>query len=396
LPRANAMSGRSQDITIIYCVFFVKEYTKIKHKPEQFVTPRDSISTNVNATFGNVVATEEPMNGKKLGWLVLAIVLVIGVFALSSNDNNDKNKDSSTKTVTKMNVGHINLANDLPAFVAQEKGYFAEENLEVTLKKFDSSKLATDAIYSGDVDASAGSSTVPLLAAESVQPGKAKIYALGYTGSAEQTTLGAFVVLNESPIQSSADLAGKKIAVFPGGTAKILLTRYLKAQNVDVSGIQWIEQLPNLWVPSLQNGAVDAVFAYESTLTVFKQDTTKPVRVFGYGALESAVDPLYLGGSSIRTEFADKNPEAVKAYIRAYYKGIDFIKNNETEARSILAKYTGIKEEVAKAMNLYPDAKMNDIEKDKFQKLADILFEDQNITAAVDTSKLYIDPSFLQ
>lgn len=339
---------------------------------------------------------EERMSGKKLGWIVLAIVLVAGIFALSNNDDSNKKKDTQAKTITKMNVGHINLANDLPAFVAQEKGFFKDENLEVTLKKFDSSKLATDAIYSGDVDASAGSSTVPLLAAESVQPGKAKIYALGYTGSQEKTTLGAFVVLKDSTVLAETDLAGKKIAIFPGGTAKILLTRYLKAIDVNVSEIQWVDQLPNLWVPSLQNGAVDAVFAYESTLTVFKQDATKPVRTFGHGALESAVDPLYLGGSTIRTEFADKNKEATKAYIRAYYKGIDFIKNNEAEARAILAKYTGVKEEVAKAMNLYPNSKLGDIEKDKFQKLADILFEGKNITASVDTSKLYIDESFTQ
>ena len=334
------------------------------------------------------------MNRKKLGWLVGLAVIAIAVLVLATNNKDDKNTNTDTQSITKMNVGHINLANDLPAFVAQEKGFFAAEKLEVTLKKFDSSKLATDAIYSGDIDASAGSSTVPLLGAESVQPGKAKIYALGYTGAQEKTTLGAFVVLNESPIQGPTELADKKIAVFPGGTAKILLTRYLKAQNVDTANIQWIEQTPNLWVPSLQNGAVDAVFAYESTLTVFKQDTTKPVRVFGHGALESTVDPLYLGGSTINADFLSKNPEATKAYIRAYYKGIDYIKNNESEARIILAKYTGVKEPVANSMNLYPDAKLGDIEKDKFQKLADILFEDKNITKAVDTSKLYIDESF--
>lgn len=337
------------------------------------------------------------MRGKKLYGAILIVILVGAIATLMVNaSNNEKKENNNTSTTqkTKMNVGHINLANDLPAYVAQEKGYFAEENLEVTLKKFDSSKLATDAIYSGDVDASAGSSTVPLLAAESKQPGKAKVYALGYTGKEEKTTLGAFVVLNESAVQSATDLAGKKIAVFPGGTAKILLVRYLKAQNVDTTNIQWIEQLPNLWVASLQNGAVDTVFAYEPTLTIFKQDKTKPVRVFGYGALENEIDPLYLGGATMRVDFMNQNNEATKAYLRAYYKGIDYIKSNEPDARKILAKYTGIKEEVTAVMNLYPDAKLADINHDKFQGLADLLYEDQNITAQVNTSTMYIDESF--
>lgn len=337
------------------------------------------------------------MRGKNLLSLLLGIVLIIVVIAFIKDLNSkDETKSANSAQKTKMNVGHINLANDLPAFVAQEKGYFAEENLEVALKKLDSSKLATDAIYSGDIDVSAGSSTVPLLAAESNQAGKAKIYALGYTGNQEKTTLGAFVVLNESAIKAPTDLAGKKISVFPGGTAKILLTRYLKAQNVDTAGVQWVEQLPNLWVASLQNGAVDAVFAYEPTLTIFKQDQTKPVRVFGYGALENEIDPLYLGGSSLNSDFLARNPEAAKAYIRAYYKGIDFIKSNESEARKILAKYTGIQEGVANAINLYPDAKLDDIERAKFQRLADLLFEDKNLTAKVNTSTMYIDESFIK
>lgn len=333
------------------------------------------------------------MERNKLLWLGVAVVAgVILLLVVGSNRAGEQNKNQTS--ITKVNVGHINLANDLPAFVAEEKGYFKDEKLAVSLKKFDSSKLATDALYSGAIDVSAGSSTVPLLAAESTQPGKAKIYALGYTGASEKTSLGAFVALKSSSVRSQADLAGKKVAIFPGGTAKILLTRTLKSDGVDTSGIQWVEQLPNLWVGSLQSGAVDAVFAYEPTLSLFRQDTSKPVNIFGYGALEHEIDPLYLGGSTIGSDFLKKSPQAAKAYIRAYYKGIDFIKNSEAEARTILAKYTGIKPEVAKAMNLYPDAKLSDINRAKFQQLADVLFEDKNITKKVTTASMYIDESF--
>lgn len=337
------------------------------------------------------------MKNKNLLWLGVAIVAVVAFMAISAgrsdDSQNNAGSEDNAKTVTKMTVGHINLANDLPAFVAEEKGYFKDENLEVTLKKLDSSKLATDALYAGDIDASAGSSTVPLLGAESTQPNKAKVYALGYTGNSEKTTLGAFVVKDDSPFGTVSDLVGEKIAVFPGGTAKILLTRYMQAQGVDTADIEWVEQLPNLWAASLQSGAVDAVYAYEPQLTIFKQDKANPVRVMGYGALEFEIDPLYLGGATISSDFISKNREAAKSYIRAYYKGIDFIKNNEKEAREILAKYTGVQPVVTAAMNLYPDAKLSDINRAKFQQLADILFQDKNISAQVDTSKMYVDAS---
>lgn len=336
------------------------------------------------------------MRNKNLTWLVVAIIAVVAIVAIAAGQNNDNKEDDNQgdgKTVTKMNVGHINLANDLPAFVAQEKGYFKAEKLEVTLKKMDSSKLATDALYSNNIDASAGSSTVPLLGAESTQPNKAKVYALGYTGKGEKTTLGGFVVRKDSPFGAVSDLVGEKIAVFPGGTAKILLTRYMKAQGIDTSDIQWVEQLPNLWAASLQSGAVDAVYAYEPQYTIFKQDEGNPVRVLAFGALEYEIDPLYLGGSSISTKFINEHREAAKSYIRAYYKAIDFIKSNEKESRAILAKYTGVKPEVTAVMNLYPDAKLSEINRAKFQQLADVLFEDKNISAKVDTAKLYVDES---
>ncbi len=230
---------------------------------------------------------------------------------------------------------------------------------------------------------------VALLGAESTQPGKAKIYALGYTGKDAKTTLGGFVVLKGSSVQTVADLAGKKIAVFPGGTAKILLTRYLNSQNVDASTVQWVEQAPTLWAASLQNGAVDSIYAYEPQFTIFKHDQTNPVRVVAYGSLESVVNPLYLGGASISTNFINLHHDAAQGYVRAYYRGIDFINGHESEARQILAKYTGIKPEVASVMNLYPDAKLGDIDKAKFQQLADVLYADKNITAMVSTSSMY-------
>lgn len=332
------------------------------------------------------------MRNRNIMWIGAIIIVVIVIGLIVSGGNNKK----TNQTATKMTVGHINLANDLPAYVAKEKGYFATENLDVTLKKLDSSKLATDALYAGSIDASAGSSTVPLLGAESKQPGKAKVYALGYTGTDAKTTLGGFVVLKGSSIQTVADLAGKKIAVFPGGTAKILLTRYLNSQNIDTSTIQWVEQVPPLWAASLQNGAVDSIYAYEPQFTIFKQDQTNPVRVLAYGSLESIVSPLYLGGATLSDKFIGLHRDAAKGYVRAYYKGIDFINSHESEARQILAKYTGIKPEVASVMNLYPDAKLGDIDKAKFQQLADVLYADKNITAMVSTSSMYADSDLVK
>lgn len=310
---------------------------------------------------------------------IIVIIAVIGIVIFVSNRG-----AQGPEELTKVIVGHIGLANDLPAYVAFEKGFFREKDIDVELKKLESSKLASDALYAGGIDVSAGSSAVNLLGAEATDPGKIVFYALGRTGKAENQTLGGFIVLETSSIKTINDLAGKKIAVFPGNTATALLGRYFKKYNVDASKIQWQKMVPANWLPSLDSGAVDAVYAYEPTYTIVKNRTENKVRVVAFGALEDEIDPLYLGGSALSVRFITEHPDAAKAYVEAYYKGIDFIKTDEQEARRILSKYMNIPEDIASKMNLYPDDKADQIQRDKFQALADLLLAEGEITNAVD------------
>lgn len=319
---------------------------------------------------------------KNFYFIVIAVV-ILGVIIFVARDKRNKSKEEPMQ-LTKVTVGHIGLANDLPAYVAFEKGFFKEEGIDVELKKMESSKLASDALYAGGIDVSAGSSAVNILGAEANDPGKIKFYALGRTGKSETETLGGFIALEKSSVKTLKDLAGKKIAVFPGNTAEAFLTAYLKKNNVDTSKIQWQKMVPANWIPSLDSGAVDAVYAYEPTYTMVKNRTENRIRVIAFGALEDDIDPLYLGGSAMTVRFINEKPDAAKSYVRAYYRGIDFIKTNEIESRMILAKYMNIPEDVATKMNMYPDDKVFEIQRDKFQALADFLQSIGEITRGVD------------
>ncbi|MBI4114663.1 MAG: ABC transporter substrate-binding protein [Candidatus Niyogibacteria bacterium] len=310
----------------------------------------------------------------------LVVIIILGAILFITR------KDEEVQ-LTRVIVGHIGLANDLPAFIAFEKGFFREEGLDVELRKLESSKLASDALYAGGIDISAGSSLVNLLGAEANDPGKIMFYALGRTGKSENTTLGGFIVLETSSINTVADLAGKKIAVFPGNTATSFLTRYFKKNGVDPDTVLWQKMVPSNWLPSLDSGAVDAVYAYEPTYTLAKLRTENKVRVIAFGALEDEVDPLYLGGSTFAVRFVADNPDAAASYVRAFYRGIDFINTNESEARAILQSYINVPTEVAMNMNLYPDDKVDAIQRDKFQELSNLLFEEGTLPNAVNVMR---------
>ncbi len=145
--------------------------------------------------------------------------------------------------VTPPNVVH------LPPYVAQELGYFKDENLTVELVRFEGGVGALRAMVSGGVDL-AGTSSEPLVTA--VAQG-VEVRALGtYSPSISQVfAVGA-------GIKTAADLKGKKIGIQePGGFADALSRAYLKKNNIAASDVQFVTTTTAARVQQLVAGAVD-------------------------------------------------------------------------------------------------------------------------------------------
>lgn len=77
---------------------------------------------------------------------ILFVTLAAGVLLAGCSKNNNVAK-------TKFTVGHLNSTAHLLAFVAQEEGFFAEENLDATLTQFSSAGELASGLESGKLDA---------------------------------------------------------------------------------------------------------------------------------------------------------------------------------------------------------------------------------------------------
>ena len=73
------------------------------------------------------------------------IVVVLMLFVLMT-----AGKALSAEKVT---IGHLPIVPSLPTYVAMEKGFFAEEGLEVELVPFQSGTAIIDALLAGRIDA---------------------------------------------------------------------------------------------------------------------------------------------------------------------------------------------------------------------------------------------------
>jgi ABC-type nitrate/sulfonate/bicarbonate transport system substrate-binding protein len=159
--------------------------------------------------------------------------------------------------VTPPNVVH------LPPYVAQELGYFKDENLTVELVRFEGGVGALRAMASGGVDL-AGTSSEPLVTA--IAQG-VEVRALGtYSPSISQVfAVGA-------GIKTAADLKGKKIGIQePGGFADALSRAYLKKNNVATTDVQFVTTTTAARVQQLIAGAVDTgILHVDQILTVQK------------------------------------------------------------------------------------------------------------------------------
>ncbi|MFD2739150.1 ABC transporter substrate-binding protein [Sulfitobacter aestuarii] len=138
-----------------------------------------------------------------------------------------------------------------PVIVAQEKGYFAEQDLEV------------------EVIAPADPSDPPKL----VAAGKAEL-AISYqpqlhlqiheglplqrVGTLVATPLNCLLTLADGPIKSPGDLKGKKVGFSVGGVEEAVLGTILKKYELGLDDIELINVNWSL-SPSLMSGQVDAV-----------------------------------------------------------------------------------------------------------------------------------------
>jgi len=159
--------------------------------------------------------------------------------------------------VTPPNVVH------LPPFVAQELGYFKDENLTVELVRFEGGVGALRAMASGGVNM-AGTSTEPVITA--ISQGVSVRIVQSYSPNISQV----FAVRDN--IKTAADLKGKKIGIQePGGFADALSRAYLRKVGINAADVQFVTTTTAARVQQLISGGTDtAILHVDQVLTVKK------------------------------------------------------------------------------------------------------------------------------
>lgn len=205
-----------------------------------------------------------------------------------------------------------------PFLMAVERGYFAEEGLNVQIDSGSGSAGAINRVASGAYEMGFGdlNALVEFLAENPDGPGIQGVYVV-YDGSP-----AAVFARKDRDIESPADLAGKTLAAPTFDTGYRAWGIFANANDLDADSVTWQNVDPALRETLLERGDVDAItgFYFTSLLNLeargMSEDELSIMPFPEYGV------PLY-GNAIIASEsFAEENPDAVEGFLRAFNRAL--------------------------------------------------------------------------
>ena len=143
--------------------------------------------------------------------------IIILILFLSACNNSDTDVET-------INLAISPIPHSALIFIAQEKGYFAEQGLNVEMIKFSSGKMALDALLGDGVDF-ATTADFPLTLAGLSDQEVGIIATIGYGDDIK------VIARKDAGISEIKDLEGKKIATLKGGGGDFLCKSCLKLKT---------------------------------------------------------------------------------------------------------------------------------------------------------------------
>jgi NitT/TauT family transport system substrate-binding protein len=271
-----------------------------------------------------------------------------------------------------VNVGAASTTSDAPIYIAEKKGFFRDEGIDVKVTNFRSASDMVAPLGSGQLDAGAGSASAGLYNAFSRG---IKIKIVADKASSPPGYGGTKVLIRKDHVDSGryrqpTDLKGMKFAMnAPGVSNTSTLYTLLKSVGLAYSDVETVNLPFPEHVIALKNKSVDASVSVEPGPAIAIKN--------GDAVLLKSDDevlPYHQIAVLLYSEdFALKRPEIATRFMRAYIRAVRFYNGalhngklagpNADEVIQILSEATPIKSrEIYQSITptgMHPDGKVN-------------------------------------
>lgn len=243
-------------------------------------------------------------------WKILTtcIGLLVGLLTACSTD------EPEPELIGSLTVGLTPFIGEAALFVADEKGFFRDEGLEVTLKVNNSGRESVRQLLSGEIEIAHVAET-PILytimdpdyvTGEKV--GELQILANMIHANRIQSVLAR----RDAGIEEPQDIRGKRVALAGGTQSEFHLDSFLLEHQVAIHEIDTVHLPVHKQVAAIIGGEVDAVTIWEPHVSYIHKQ-------IGDNAIELPTRLTYSTLWLVTTldQFAEQHPELLTAYLRA-------------------------------------------------------------------------------
>ncbi|MCC6212749.1 MAG: ABC transporter substrate-binding protein [Burkholderiales bacterium] len=211
-----------------------------------------------------------------------------------------------------LQLNWFHLADHSPIYMALKKGYYKDEKIDLTVVRGAGSADSAKKIDLKQADL--GISDAPTVITAISKGANLKIVAVVFDKAANNVFFK-----KSAGIGKPQDLIGKKIAVPPADSHRVLWPAFAAINKLDQNGVALVNVKPEGKQAIVAAGEVDASFDLYTSYAIWE-------KVLGKGNVGHLLWadyglPIYGHTYFINTETEKKNPKLVERFLRATHKG---------------------------------------------------------------------------
>jgi NitT/TauT family transport system substrate-binding protein len=238
-------------------------------------------------------------------------------------------------------VGYIPIVNCSSIFIAQDKGYFQDNKLDIELVSSIGGQKIMNSLAKGEVDIGFSNVASTIFGFDD---GSEFVSIVGGATQDKSCPVHAIFVRQDSPIQTVAGLVNTKIAVNTNRAIdEVMVPPLLVKYGVKPVGLQFIPIPFAEMIPALKREEVDAIVAIEPFVAIGKSDFQ--LRLLSYNYIE--LQPVTEISSMVTMKsWLEENTEAALAFRKAIIRAAEFAKKYPQETKEILVRYVPLEKEI--------------------------------------------------